>query len=178
MPIEWRKNSLPFTSGFLKAYWDGGHPVRLCTWSSPLSQIINRPGYSLARALNSVKNAIGFLKLFATKQNQPLKNKQTNSTQTKKYILLVYQASNWTADRSEEVAWKHEFCCRRAKQPPNIPCLWWLLLHSRALREISLSVQNALKGSPPSELLRRRRICWLRGGDQCVPQRRHQRQML
>lgn len=164
------------------AYWDDGHVFKLSPWSSPLPQTINSPGYSLARAWNSGKNTISFLnKIFAAKQNQLPKNrkKKKSSMQTNKYILLVYPATNWTADRSEGVAWKREFCCRRrAKHPPNIPCLWWLLLHSRALREISLSVQNALKGSPPSEPLRRHRICWLREGHQCVPQRRHQRQML
>lgn len=151
-------------------------PLKSFALSSPLPQITNPPGYSLARALNSVKNIISFL-------NQVVCNKteltsKRYSTQTNKYILLVYPATNWTAEKWGSRLKTYEFCCRSAKQPPNIPCLWWLLLHSRAVREISLSVQNALKGSPPSELLRRHRICWLRGGDQCVPQRQHQRQML
>lgn len=70
--------------------------------------------------------------------------------------------------------WKtYEFCCRRREQS-NIPCPCWLLLHSRALREMGLSVQNALKGSPPSEPWRHRVVDWEETIS--VLQRRHQRQ--
>lgn len=96
------ENTVPFfTSGFSKAYWDDGSPLKSSTFSSPLPQITNWPGYSLARALNSVKNIVSFPnKVVCNRTESTLKKK--NSTETNKYLLLVYPATNWTVEKVRE----------------------------------------------------------------------------
>lgn len=77
---------------------------------------------------------------------------------TDTYSSSATPLTGWLVEAGS--CWKtYEFCCCRREQP-NIPCPCWLLLHSRALREMGLSVQNALKGSPPSELWRHRVVDW------------------